>query len=86
MLSVAPAYDMLPMLYVPVAGELSERRFEPPLPASDDAPIVAAVVAAALDFWSAVAVHSQITPEFREIAAGNAERVAAALRRFEPAG
>ncbi len=85
-LSVAPAYDMLPMLYVPVAGELSERRFEPPLPSSDDAPIFAAVVAAALDFWSAVAVHSQITPEFREIAAGNAERVAAALRRFDPPG
>lgn len=76
-LGLAPAYDMLPMAYAPAAGDLPERPFEPPLPTADVAPYFGAVVAAAADFWDAVAAERRVADELRLIAASNAERVRA---------
>ncbi len=62
---IAPAYDMLPMLWAPgVQGEIMERRLAPapPLPA-DRAPWLEAAVWAAL-FWERIAGDPQLSPEF----------------------
>ncbi len=68
-LRVAPAYDMLPMLWSPGSqGELIERRFapEPPVPAMTDAWREAA--AWAEDFWERAAGDERISRDFARIA------------------
>lgn len=77
-LRLAPAYDMLPMLYAPVRGlELPVRDFEPslPLPAQREQWQRAAI--AAERFWEATAADVRISAEFRETCRKNAHRVAA---------
>ncbi len=82
-LSIAPTYDMLPMLWAPAAGgELVERRFAPvpPTPAQAESWTVAARWA--LEFWERVAGDSMISASFRAIADQSGERVQALLYRF----
>ncbi len=73
-LKLAPAYDMLPMLYAPERGvELPERKFAPklPLPAEREAWTLAH--AAAQSFWAQAAVDARISRTFRAICARNLE-------------
>jgi hypothetical protein len=75
-LIVAPAYDMLPMLYAPQRGvELPTVNFAPrlPLPAERDAWAYAAT--AADQFWSRAADDAHISADFRAIAADNVHTV-----------
>lgn len=75
-LSLAPVYDMLPMAYAPMRGvELPERDFVPrlPLPAQREAWQCAAQ--AAEHFWALASGDARISPAFRAICAGNAEKV-----------
>lgn len=77
-LALAPAYDMLPMLYAPERGvELPERTFVPlpPIPAERAAWEPAR--RAAVVFWERAAVDARIGGDFRRICAINAERVQA---------
>jgi len=77
-LALAPAYDMLPMLYAPERGvELPEREFAPvpPIPAEREA--WHAAQPAAITFWERAAADSRISAEFRAICAANAQRVQA---------
>lgn len=77
-LRVAPAYDMLPMLYAPQRGvELPQRSYTPrlPLPAEREAWQQAAV--AALAFWEQAAADARIGSTFREQCARNAETLQA---------
>ncbi|MEO5795228.1 MAG: type II toxin-antitoxin system HipA family toxin YjjJ [Rhodoferax sp.] len=74
---LSPTYDMLPMLYAPVGGELVPRdfaagRLQPTtatLPAWERAQALARV------FWSAVAGDARISAEFRAIAAENLKKI-----------
>jgi hypothetical protein len=67
-LQVAPAYDMLPMLFAPLAGgEVAERLFTPPLPLPRERPVWQSACAAALVFWRAAAADSRISAGFRAI-------------------
>jgi len=62
---VAPAYDMLPMLWAPgPQGELVERAFSPapPLPAARETWLEAAGWSVA--FWERVAADARLSPEF----------------------
>jgi len=73
-LRVAPAYDMLPMLYAPVRGvELPERSYEPrmALPAHMDAWREAC--ASAIAFWALAAGDKRISAAFRVVCSANAE-------------
>jgi hypothetical protein len=81
-LSLAPVYDMLPMLYAPIGSELHERRFAPPVPepGQEGAWFAAAELAAA--YWDAVAVDLRITQTFRATAAANAATLRAMVARF----
>jgi AraC-like DNA-binding protein len=75
-LALAPAYDMLPMLYAPLpGGEVPIRRFEPPMPLPPQRPAWLAAGAAALSFWKLAAADSRISDRFRRICAANAQRL-----------
>jgi hypothetical protein len=82
-LSLAPSYDMLPMLYRPdVEGELPERQFSPPPPLPDVLPIWVRASLMAETFWGRVAAAPMISASFKRIAAGNAELITRYRRQF----
>ena len=77
--SLAPAYDMLPMVYAPTAGELVERTFNP---ASLGPPLQALrqwepARVLAQRYWSAVAGDARISEDFRQLAAAHAQALLA---------
>jgi hypothetical protein len=79
--ALAPAYDMLPMIYAPTAGEIVERPFEP---ATLGPPVQALrqwgeARALALRYWQTVAGEARISDEFRARAAAHAS---AMLQKF----
>jgi hypothetical protein len=75
-LSLAPIYDMLPMLYAPLAGDqLPDRPFEAPLPSADTLHIWGEIADLAARYWNDVASHELVSKEFSEMAMRNAARV-----------
>jgi len=75
---LAPAYDVLPMVYAPVQGELVERPFEPgalhsPAPTIGQWP---RALEMALAFWRAVQADGRVSPEFAARAAAHAQALA----------
>jgi hypothetical protein len=74
-IGLAPAYDMLPMLYAPQNEQLVERTFDPPSPSPQDAGAWEGACAAAAEFWEAVAADARISSDFRSIAQDNGRRV-----------
>ncbi|MGB4117818.1 MAG: type II toxin-antitoxin system HipA family toxin YjjJ [Polaromonas sp.] len=70
---LSPTYDMLPMWYAPVGGELVARDFaaRPMLPTAATLPEWPRAKALAAKFWQAAAGDSRISAEFRAIAAQN---------------
>ncbi|WP_043690817.1 type II toxin-antitoxin system HipA family toxin YjjJ [Luteimonas huabeiensis] len=75
-LALAPAYDMLPMLFRPaVSGEVVARPFEvsPPLPEQRAEWSIAARAAA--EFWRRIADTGEIGKAFRSIAASAAAQI-----------
>lgn len=76
---VAPAYDMLPMLYAPIRGiELPPREFKPALPLLDNTAWRDAAQCAVL-FWERAAQDTRISDGFRAICANNADAVSKAI-------
>ncbi|MCB4366335.1 type II toxin-antitoxin system HipA family toxin YjjJ [Hydrogenophaga taeniospiralis] len=75
---LAPAYDMLPMLYAPVAGELVPRDFaaQPPRPSVHTLAVWPQARALATGFWLLVADDARISAGFRAMAQANAALVA----------
>ncbi|RYF39243.1 MAG: transcriptional regulator, partial [Comamonadaceae bacterium] len=72
--ALAPAYDVLPMVYAPTAGELVERDFDP---AALGSPVQALRQWAdarllAQRYWQAVAADGRISAAFRKKAAAHA--------------
>ncbi len=75
-LTLAPAYDMLPMLYAPLpGGELPTRRFEPALPLPPQREAWLSACAAALVFWDRAAVDERISAAYRRNCGANAKRL-----------
>ena len=73
-LSLAPMYDMLPMLYAPLAGgEVPVRDFSarPPLPLPPQRADWLVACAAAMAFWEQAANERRISDAFREICSAN---------------
>jgi hypothetical protein len=76
-LTLAPVYDMLPMLYAPLAGDqLSDREFDPPLPSGDTLHLWGEMVDLAAQYWNEVASHELVSREFSDRARANAALVA----------
>ncbi len=75
-LELAPAYDMLPMLYAPQRGvELVERKFAPALPVPRERSAWVQAAEAAVVFWHRAACDERISAEFRSISTRNADHV-----------
>jgi HipA-like protein len=69
--TLAPVYDMLPMLYAPEHDELPERAFEPPTPSADSLNVFGRARGLAEKYWGACARDERIGADFRAIAAAN---------------
>jgi hypothetical protein len=74
-LSLAPAYDISPMLYTPVASQLIERNFDPPPPEARLGKAYGNVCQAAMTFWRRVAEDQRISAGFRAISEQNEARI-----------
>ena len=75
-LRLAPAYDMLPMAYAPLAGgEVPPREFTPPLPLLPQRTAWLAACAIAIEFWTEAASDARISEPFRGICRANAARL-----------
>lgn len=82
-LSLAPSYDMLPMLYRPdQEGGLPERQFCPPPPPPEALPFWAPASAMAENFWLQASASPLISEPFQRIAAGNADQITRARHQF----
>jgi len=76
--TVSPAYDVLPMVYAPTAGELVERAFDPgaigpPVQTVRQWPGARGL---ARQYWHAVAADTRVSAPFRERAAAHAASLA----------
>lgn len=69
--TLAPVYDMLPMLYRPMNGEIVARTFVPPLPGMETVGVWAEALNGALHFWSLAAKDGEISEDFRGICREN---------------
>lgn len=71
-LQLAPVYDMLPMLYAPLAGgEVPASNFAPGLPTPKERPAWLLASRAALVFWQSAANDQRISVPFREVCRQN---------------
>ena len=75
--ALSPTYDMLPMLYAPVSGELVPRDFasRPQQPTAATLGEWDEAQRLARDFWQAAAADERVSADFRAIAAENARHV-----------
>jgi HipA-like C-terminal domain len=78
--TLAPVYDMLPMLYAPEHDELPARNFAPPAPSADTLRQFGRARELAERYWSACAADSRISADFRGIAAANVRTLEALPR------
>ncbi len=69
--SLAPIYDMLPMLYAPIQGNLVTRDFKVPIAEIEQIPHWQAAKKLALEFWSRLSQDKTISSEFQKIAKAN---------------
>lgn len=76
---LSPTYDMLPMLYMPIAGEVVVQNLaaEKMVPTAHMLDVWSEAQALALAFWGAVAQDKRISSGFRQLAQGNALALAA---------
>jgi hypothetical protein len=75
-LELAPAYDVLPMIFAPTdRGEVIDRAFNPPLPTVDRMDQWRRSAAMALSFWNAVAGDERLSDDFKAKARPVAARV-----------
>jgi hypothetical protein len=78
--TLAPVYDMLPMLYAPEHDELPERVFTPSPPSADSLKVYGRARALAESYWEACARDERISAEFRRVAGANLDALRALPR------
>jgi hypothetical protein len=85
--ALAPAYDTLPMIYAPVAGELVPREFDPGrlAPSADTLRVWGDAKELAIDFWNRAADDERISGEFRAMADRHARSLEASHELQRPA-
>jgi DNA-binding Lrp family transcriptional regulator len=67
--TLAPAYDMLPMLYAPSNEQLVERPFIPPPPRAATLPVWTEAHALASRYWRELAGDQRVSAKFRQLCA-----------------
>lgn len=78
--SLAPVYDMLPMLFAPQNDQIIQRAFEPADPAAETISVYRRARALAEQFWERLLADARVSEEFRGIAATCAQTLAALPR------
>jgi len=78
--TLAPVYDMLPMLYAPEHDEVPPRSFTPPSPSAESLREFGRARALAEKYWAACAGDARVSEEFRAIAAANLRAIEALPR------
>lgn len=73
--SLAPVYDMLPMLFAPQHDEIVARVFEPSAPTAETLSVYARARTLAEQYWKRVSGDTRISADFRKIAAACADRL-----------
>lgn len=71
--TLAPVYDMLPMLYRPVSGDTPKREFAPGGPTTDTADVWKSALKCAMKFWDRAAGEEDLSEDFRAICKNNLE-------------
>ena len=71
--TLAPVYDMLPMLYRPVSGDTPDREFYPHGPTIETADIWDRALKSAIHFWDTVTGEPGLSGDFRAICRQNLE-------------
>jgi DNA-binding Lrp family transcriptional regulator len=72
---LSPTYDMLPMLYAPVASEIVPRTVAARHPTAATLAVWPRAVALAQAFWAAVQADARISRDFQAIAALNLDQI-----------
>lgn len=80
-LRLAPAYDMLPMVFAPVGTNVIERAFEPQPPTAENLDIWHDAARHAVAYWDRLAKEEAISSELRERCARCRNAVAALVER-----
>jgi hypothetical protein len=78
--SLAPVYDMLPMLFAPQSDQIIPREFAPADPAADTISVYLRARALAEQFWGRLSADDRVSKEFRAIAATCGDTLAALPR------
>ncbi len=79
-LTLAPAYDMLPMAYAPMrGGEVPTREFSPEQSLPAEARVWLQAAVASISFWEAGASDSRISDDFRRICDKNSKTLQAMI-------
>lgn len=82
-LALAPAYDMLPMMYAPASGgEVPVKTYSPALPLPAEAMIWKQSASAAVQFWETCSEDARISPDFRRTCADNGRILADFISRL----
>ena len=82
-LSLAPVYDMVPMLYRPgVEGHLPDAPVSPTPPPPEALPVWAEAARLAESFWARLAGNGLASPSFRDISANCVDAVTGMRNRF----
>ncbi|CAB5679904.1 putative DNA-binding transcriptional regulator [Delftia tsuruhatensis] len=75
--ALSPTYDMLPMLYMPINGEIVERDFTAPPPTATTLAEWPRALELACRFWACAADDTRISDGFRHIAHANMKSLSA---------
>ena len=68
---LAPAYDVLPMLYAPVNGEIVPRKLSPPMLTSETLDVWMPAMKNASAYWTQLVSDIRLSDDFRDIALEN---------------
>jgi hypothetical protein len=82
-LALAPVYDMLPMAYAPIGGDVPDRAFDVPAPDPGHEDAWRRAADLATGYWRTVARDARVSQPFQGIAAANAGAIARTVARFE---
>ncbi len=81
-LTLAPVYDMLPMMYAPLrGGEIPNKQFSPELPLPSEVPVWSKAAQAAISFWHTCAEDARVSANFQRICDENADILATSFAR-----
>ena len=79
--TLAPVYDMLPMLFAPQNEQIVPRAFEPPAPRSAWLSVWSRARSLAESYWKRLVEEPTLSEEFRELCGRSLESLRALLTR-----